>query len=70
MGVFCIDNVTVNDVGIQIICNRFRSDSRKRRVRRLGHIINLAEVAFRFGNDQASVEAEISEFGNIDYPHA
>jgi len=70
MGVFCTDNATVNDVVIQIVCNRLRpdiSDPRKQRVRCLGHIINLAAVAYLFGNDQASVEAEMSEFGNIDH---
>jgi hypothetical protein len=48
MGIFYIDNVIVNDIIVQIIYNRLRSDisdSRKRRVKRLKHIINLVVTA-------------------------
>jgi hypothetical protein len=52
--VFYIDNVIVNNIIIQIIYNRFKSnipDSRKRRVRYLNYIINLIAMVFLFNND-------------------
>jgi hypothetical protein len=62
LGYFCTDNATTNDKTIAIIMERLRPDiqhPQKRRVRCLGHIINLAAKAFLFGNDPASLEAEI-----------
>ena len=73
IGYYYTDNATVNDVIIQIIYNRLRSDipePHKRRVRCLGHIINLAAMAFLFGWDQESVEAEMPSFGKTDYLEA
>jgi hypothetical protein len=73
LGYFCTDNATTNDVAIRIICQRLRpdiQDPRKRRIRCLGHIINLAATAFLFGNDSASIEAESSDFNNTDYLNA
>jgi hypothetical protein len=51
---FYTNNTTVNDVVIQIICQRLRPDipePRKRRVRYLGYIINLAVIVFLFSCD-------------------
>ena len=73
LGYFCTDNATVNDLAIKIILQRLRPDIRcpqKRRVRCLGHIINLAAKAFLFGNDPASLEAEASNADELTYLEA
>jgi hypothetical protein len=51
---YYIDNVTVNDVIIQIIYNRFKPNilkPYKRRVKYLNYIINLTAIAFLFNCD-------------------
>jgi hypothetical protein len=73
LGYFCTDNANTNDLAIKIILQRLRPDIRhpqKRRVRCLGHIINLAAMAFLFGNDPASLEAEASNIGESTYLEA
>jgi BED zinc finger len=58
LGFFQADNLGTNDVAIRFICKEFgipKPDSR--RVRCLGHIINLAAKAFLFGTDVDSFEA-------------
>jgi hypothetical protein len=73
LGYFCADNATVNDLAIKIILQRLRPDIRhpeKRRVRCLGHIINLAAKAFLFGNDPASFEAKASNADELTYLEA
>ena len=67
LGYFYINNNIINDVTIKIILNRFRPDiqqPQRRRVRYLGHIINLVAIAFLFSNDLVSLEAEISDISN------
>ena len=49
---FVGDNIGSNDTGIRCILQALRSDIRdpdSRRVRRIGHIINLVAKAFLFG---------------------
>jgi uncharacterized protein YebE (UPF0316 family) len=70
IGYYYFDNVTVNDVIIQIIYNRFKFNilkPRKRRVKYLNYIINLTAIAFLFSYDQKFIKAKISSFNKIDY---
>jgi hypothetical protein len=59
LGYFTTDNHCVNDLTIELILKHLRPDithPRERRVRCLGHIINLAAKAFLFGGDKDSFE--------------
>jgi hypothetical protein len=59
LGYFITDNATNNDVAIEVILRRLRPDVTHpghRRVRCLGHIINLAAKAFLFGGGKDSFE--------------
>lgn len=59
LGFFIADNATVNDVTISLIFQKLRPDISQpshRRVRCLGHIINLAAQAFLFGGDRQAFE--------------
>jgi hypothetical protein len=67
IGYFCADNVIINDLIIRLVFKRIRPDlkyPKRRRVRYLDYIINLIAMAFLFGNDSASFEAEISDIIN------
>jgi hypothetical protein len=62
LGYFTCDNAASNDVAIQHILKRLRPDIKhpeSRRVRCLGHILNLAVKAFLFGHDPESFEVEV-----------
>jgi hypothetical protein len=59
LGYFITDNATTNDLTIEIILQRLRPNITylgERRVRYLGHIINLAAKAFLFSNNKESFE--------------
>jgi hypothetical protein len=59
LGYFTTDNATNNDVAIEVALRRLRPDiknPKQRRVRCLGHILNLAAKAFLFSNGKASFE--------------
>jgi hypothetical protein len=64
LGYFTTDNASTNNVTIKLILERLRPDIRQpraRRVRCLGHIINLAAKAFLFNRDRDSFKnVEIS----------
>jgi hypothetical protein len=62
LGFFQGDNAGTNDTAIRCILQALRPDIRdpgKRRVRCLGHIINLAARAFLFGKDAEAFEAQV-----------
>jgi hypothetical protein len=57
LGYFTTDNASTNNVTIKLILKRLRPNIRQpraRRVRYLGHIINLAAKAFLFNRDKDS----------------
>jgi hypothetical protein len=59
LGYFTTDNATSNNIAIEIILQRIRPNIKQpeaRRIRCLGHIINLAAKAFLFGEDKDSFE--------------
>lgn len=65
LGYFTCDNATSNDVAIRYILKRLRPDIKhpeSRRVRCLGHILNLAVKAFLFGHDPESFEVEVQTY--------
>jgi hypothetical protein len=62
LGYFTCNNAVSNDVAIQHILKRLRPDIKhpeSRRVRCLGHILNLTVKAFLFGHDPESFEVEV-----------
>jgi len=61
LGFFIADNAPVNDVAIRLILTHLRPDLKtpdSRRVRYLGHIINLIAKAFLFGKDADAFEED------------
>jgi hypothetical protein len=61
LGYFVGDNIGSNDTGVRCILQALRPDIRdpdSRRVRCIGHIINLVAKAFLFGQDVESLEGE------------
>jgi hypothetical protein len=61
LGFFIADNASVNDVAIRLILAHLRPDLKNpdsRRVRCLGHIINLVAKAFLFGKDADAFEED------------
>ena len=64
IGYFVTDNATNNDVAIDIVLLHFfpqmqKETRRARRLRCLGHVINLAAKAFLYGEDSASFEQDM-----------
>jgi hypothetical protein len=63
LGYFISDNAGPNDTAVEAICKKLGlADAVHRRLRCLGHVINLAAKAFLFGKDVESFDFEISEF--------
>ena len=60
LGYFVLDNATSNDTCVKAILEELRPDlnPQHRRLRCLGHIINLAAKAFVFGTDADAFEME------------
>jgi hypothetical protein len=59
LGFFIGDNIGLNNTTIRVILRKLRpniKDPDSRRVRCLGHIINLAAKAFLFNNNKESFE--------------
>lgn len=61
LGMFICDNHTANDKAIRVTLGRLRPDIEpdSRRVRCLGHIVNLAARAFIFGKNVEAFEVEV-----------
>jgi hypothetical protein len=63
LGYFIGDNASPNDTYWRVICRKLRPDIKEpdsRRVRYLGHILNLAAKAFLFGKDADAFEEDIN----------
>jgi hypothetical protein len=58
---FVTDNAGNNDTVINSLCDLLGLEARSRRLRCLGHIINLAVKAFLYGKNTESFEVEISD---------
>jgi hypothetical protein len=58
---FVTDNAGNNDTAINSLCDLLGLEARSRRLRCLGHIINLAVKAFLYGKNAESFEVEISD---------
>jgi len=63
IGWFVLDNATSNDTCVKEILKtlEINDTAERRRLRCLGHIINLAAKAFFFGSDSTSFEEEIED---------
>jgi hypothetical protein len=61
LGYFVLDNAGTNDTCVEEILRQLRPDltTKERRLRCLGHILNLAAQAFLFGTDAESFEIEV-----------
>jgi hypothetical protein len=67
LGYFIGDNAGSNDIYWRAICRKLRPDIKepdRRRVRCLGHILNLAAKAFLFGKDADAFEEETNSKRN------
>lgn len=63
LGYFISDNAGPNDTAVESVCATLNIiNSSHRRLRCLGHILNLAAKAFLFGKDAESFDFDISEF--------
>jgi hypothetical protein len=66
IGYFISDNATSNDLAVFHTCEELKlADPTHRRLRCLGHIINLAAKAFLFGSDSGSFDFEISQTARL-----
>jgi hypothetical protein len=66
LGYFISDNVTSNDSAVNFTCESLKiKNAVQRRLRCLGHVINLAAKAFLFGNDEGSFDFEISKLAHL-----
>lgn len=76
IGHFVLDNASNNDTAVQQICDRLAElgihvDPRQRRLRCLGHILNLAVKAFLMGSDRSSIEGFTQDDDNsYDYENS
>ena len=59
MGYFTLDNAGNNDTAMEVIAGELGFDSTQRRVRCIGHIINLVVKALLFGKDAKAFEETI-----------
>jgi hypothetical protein len=67
LGYFIADNASNNDTCWRAICRKLRPDIKEpdsRRVRCLGHILNLAAKAFLFGKDADAFEEDTNSKRN------
>lgn len=60
LGYFQCDNATNNDTCIQALADQFQFEYRERRLRCIGHIINLVARALLFGNDPDALEHDLT----------
>jgi len=65
LGYFTLDNASNNDIMLEAIADRLANlgipfDPKKRRMRCLGHIINLLVKSFLFGENRAPLEFPVS----------
>jgi hypothetical protein len=69
IGYFVCDNATSNDTAIQAILRSFGmvKEQERRRLRCLGHIVNLAAQAFLFGRNTEAFETENIEDLEVAY---
>jgi hypothetical protein len=62
IGYFVSDNVGSNDLAVEALCGELKLKNLKaRRLRCLGHVINLAAKAFLFGKEEGYFDFEVSE---------
>jgi hypothetical protein len=67
IGYFVIDNVSSNNTAVAAICARLKLKGRpsRRRLRCIGHVINLTAKAFLFGDEAAFKKAFDFEIGQV-----
>jgi hypothetical protein len=66
LGYFICDNVASNNFAVKFTCESLQiKNPVQRRLRCLGHILNLSAKAFLFGNDEGSFDFEISKLAYL-----
>jgi hypothetical protein len=69
IGYFVSDNVGSNDLAVDAFCRELKlKNSKARRLRCLGHVINLAAKAFLFGKEEECFDFEVSELESCGAP--
>jgi hypothetical protein len=60
IGYFVLDNASNNDTYVEALADKFSFNTRYRRLRCAGHIINLVAKALLFGDNIGTFEAEVN----------
>jgi hypothetical protein len=66
MGYFISDNDSANDLAVEAICRELKlPNPATRRLRCIGHVLNLSAKGFLFGKDEGSFDFEIAEMAKL-----
>jgi hypothetical protein len=65
VGFFVLDNASGNDTAVEILIETLQFDPKVRRLRCVGHILNLVAQQLLFGSDFEKFEGEIARVANL-----
>jgi hypothetical protein len=65
VGFFVLDNASSNDTAVKILGETLQFDPQVRRLRCVGHILNLVAQQLLFGSDFEKFEGEIARVANL-----
>ena len=63
IGYFVLDNVPNNDITLVELSKTLKFDPKVKRLRCIGHVLNLIAEAYLFGQDASDFEAKFKEQG-------
>ena len=65
VGFFVLDNASSNDTAVAILGETLQFDPKVRRLRCIGHILNLVAQQLLFGSDFEKFEGEVARVANL-----